>query len=133
MTLRSFLVSWWRPPRFEDLEDQRIAALTLPLATIFAACVALWIPAAIWIYRMTLWRVLSAAFALAYLAAAACVRSGRANAGARLMVATTFVSATAGVIATGVDVPVPSLYALSVVTAGLLLRARLALVTALLA
>ena len=60
MSLQSFLVSWWRPPRFEDLEDQRVAALTLPLATIFAVCVALWIPVAFWVYHLTLWPVLPA-------------------------------------------------------------------------
>jgi PAS domain S-box-containing protein len=131
MTLRAFLLSWWRPPDFEDLENRRVAALTLPLATIFAVCVALWIPAAISIYRFSLWPMLSGLFALAYASAALLVRAGRADAGAQLFVTTAFLSTTAGVAAAGIAGPVPSLYALSVIAAGLLLRTRLALVLAL--
>jgi PAS domain S-box-containing protein len=131
MTLRAFLVSWWRPPDFDDLEDRRVAALTLPLATIFAVCVALWIPAAVSIYRFSLWPMLSGVFALAYASAALLVRGGRADSGAQLFVTTAFLSTTAGVAAAGIGGPVPSLYALSVIAAGLLLRTRLALLLAL--
>jgi two-component system, cell cycle sensor histidine kinase and response regulator CckA len=131
MTLRAFLLSWWRPPDFDDLEDRRVAALTLPLATIFAVCVALWVPAAVLIYRFSLWPMLAALFALAYASAAVLVRARRAEAGAQLLVTTAFLSTTAGVAAAGIAGPVPSLYALSVIAAGLLLRTRLALALAL--
>jgi PAS domain S-box-containing protein len=133
MTLRAFLASWWRPPHFEDLEDQRVASLALPLATIFALGVSLWIPTAILLFGMSPWPLLAALFAAAYVAAAMLVRAGFAAAGAKLFVATAFLSTTAGVAASGTGGPVPSLYALSIVAAGLLFQRRGALALTLLA
>ena len=72
-----------------------VAALTLPLATIFTVCVSLWVPAAASVYHFWPWPWFAATFALAYGCSAMLVRRGRAEAGARLMVATAFLSTTA--------------------------------------
>src|SRR5262245_48883567 len=102
MTLRAFLLSWWRPP--ED-PDQRVAALTLPLATIFTLVVLLWIPVAIGVFGLPSWSALAALFGLAYATAAMLVRRRRAAAGARVLVATALLSTSAGVAATSVGGP----------------------------
>jgi PAS domain S-box-containing protein len=133
MTLRSLLVSWWRPPEFEDPEDQRVAAMTLPLATIFTFAGALWAPTAALLFGESFWLVLGALLAASFVIAAAVVRRGRARDGASLLIASAFAATTAGVVAGGVGGPVPNLYALSIVAAGLLFQARAALALALIA
>jgi PAS domain S-box-containing protein len=133
MTLRKFVVSWWQPPEFEDPESQRIAAVTLPLATIFALAGALWIPAALWTFGGPVWPACAALVAAAYAACALLIRASRARAGARLLVATAFLTTSAGVAMSGVGGPLPSLYTMSIVAAGLLFRPRAAGGVALLA
>ncbi|HVP29669.1 MAG TPA: PAS domain S-box protein [Myxococcota bacterium] len=133
MTLRGLVRSWLRPPELGDPEQQRIATVTLPLATIFALGVGIWIPAALLVIGGVLWPTLAAVAATAYATAAALVRVGRVCAGARLLVATAFLATTAGVVAGGVGGPVPSLYAMSIVAAGLVFHVRAAAITAALA
>ena len=127
MTLRRLLVSWWRPPDFEDPEEQRVAAMTLPLATIFMLAGALWTPAAALLFERPSWLGLGVLLAIAFAITGYMVRSGHALAGARLLIATAFITTTFGVVAGGVGGPVPSLYAMSIVAAGLLFQVRVAL------
>ena len=129
--MRKFLVSWWRPPDLEDPEEQRIAAVTLPLATIFALGVGLWIPASLLMLEAH-WPLLAMLITVAYGLSAALARARRARAGARVLVATAFLSTTAGVLVSGASGPVPALFVMSVVAAGLLFHVRLAFALALL-
>ena len=131
MNVRSLLASWWRPPDFSDPEDQRIAVMTLPLATIFTLAGALWTPAGLLLFGTSLWLALGALLAVPFAIAATLVRNQHARAGARLLIATAFLATTAGVAVSGVGGPVPSLYAMSIVAAGLLFNVRLALAIAL--
>jgi PAS domain S-box-containing protein len=132
MRVRKFLVSWWRPPELEDPEEQRIAAATLPLATVFALVTLLWVPASL-AFETPFWAASSALEAAACAASAALVRGGWARAGALLLVATAFLATTIGVAWAGVGSPVPSYYVASIVAAGLLVNARAAAIAALLA
>ena len=117
MGMRKLLVSWWRPPDLEDPEEQRIAAVTLPLATISALVLGLWIPVSL-IFFIPLWAALTSLDAMGCAASAALVRARRARAGARVLVATALLSITAALTTGGVEGSIPSLYALAVVAAG---------------
>jgi PAS domain S-box-containing protein len=132
MTLGEFLLSWWRPPDLEDPEERRIAAVTLPLAMICTLVLVLWIPVSL-IAFIPLWAALTALDAMGCAASAALVRARRARAGARLLIATAFFAVTAALTTGGVEGPIPSLYALVVVGAGLLFQVRTAAIVALLA